>query len=818
MRKYHKLYDRKSAPSTRKAKRRPAAKRNPHRGVSDATVISRATAIKGYARELGPLGARALQMSIDDVELLADPREYEFAIEEFGSKYPGWEVGDFQLLLTQLREANPTTRKAKRRPAAKKNPYVRIRDADIEKIRAIEGVTNVRKDRAGLVITTSFTEYGLELLATVRPAPRGGWYWQRRDSSNALISDGVENDVVSAAKAGVPKWSAKNPRRRNPRYEVDLRMRPGLDEDTTIITGEVQSRENNPCPKCKARAGKPCRTATGNPCGKPHAARANPYVTHPRTGKRVKVEEEEVERLPPGPISEAQGMPYEHMTSGSMRGYIMQGGRVHTRADGTDKNPKIRQFLRKNPGCDEFWELQHAGRVDRYYDTADAAMAEYEKRVLEAGGPEPSSDGPRLIWVRRHVKEDVLSPNEFFSHPVRMWDRTQGDGAWDTWEGGHQIKRALPPWKNPKKKRKAAKKKGARAKRSSSSSGTTKKAAEPTIGKPHAARANPDRGARRADMARLVAMAKERGIRTLGSDVDIISRAHRLEEPIIPWDEIADRMDERAQEAAPGSTFARRGLLAGGDPKKNPKKKKAKKKPARKKVAKKKVAKKKAVEPTIGKPTKGKPIMVGVPGRQDYNIRVSFGGKQQGKDVYFAHIIDASGSVLDGEKKGRMGPYEDPDDAARMATIVVSAITGAADAMEAAENPGLEKKLRADARRAYARKNGILASTIAGKGTFLGDIIGGAGLTDPTQGVEAPPVDLQRIAGLPQQDPGASFRLGYYYGIIRGFDYCKWCVSPLHAWERWKFQRLFRQKLIDASNELAQSALQGKVGRTGRVQ
>jgi hypothetical protein len=253
-----------------------------------------------------------------------------------------------------------------------------------------------------------------------------------------------------------------------------------------------------------------------------------------------------------------------------------------------------------------------------------------------------------------------------------------------------------------------------------------------------------------------------------------------------------------------------------GDYEDNPKKKRAKKKASKKRTTR----KKKEEEPTIGKPTKGKPIMVGVPGRADYNIRVSYGGKQKGENVYYSHILDASGSVLDGEKKGRMGPYADPDDAARMGQIIASAVSGAGAAMEAAENPARARKLRSDARRAFAKANpgGLLASTIAGKGTLIGDVMGGAGLTDPTEGVSADPEpDFAKFAGLPQQDPGAAFRLGYYYGIIRGFDYCKWCVSPLHAWERWKFQRLFRQKLIDASNDLAKSALAGKVARTGRA-
>jgi hypothetical protein len=250
----------------------------------------------------------------------------------------------------------------------------------------------------------------------------------------------------------------------------------------------------------------------------------------------------------------------------------------------------------------------------------------------------------------------------------------------------------------------------------------------------------------------------------------------------------------------------------------NPKKKRAEKKTAKKKAAKKTI---RVEEPTIGKPTKGKPIYVGVPGRPDYQIRVTVGPrKQDNKTVYFAHIIDASGSVVDGEKKGRLGPYADPDDAARMGQIIVNITSGADEAMEAAENPGSAdaRRLRSGVRRTFARPNGIIGDII-GKGNVVGDVAGGLGVTDPTAGVAqfTPDTDLRALASLPQNDPGASFRLGYYYGVLRGFDYCKWCVSPVGMWERWKFRREFRQRLIDASNELAKSALQGRVGIGGRA-
>lgn len=258
-------------------------------------------------------------------------------------------------------------------------------------------------------------------------------------------------------------------------------------------------------------------------------------------------------------------------------------------------------------------------------------------------------------------------------------------------------------------------------------------------------------------------------------------------------------------------------LREANPPKKKPtRKKKAKKKTTRKKKV---TSKKKSDEPTIGKPTKGKPIHIRVPNRPDYQVRVSYGGKEKGKDVYYAHMIDASGTVIDGEKKGRLGPYLDPDDAGRMGQVLIATISGADDAIKASKNPASHKKLAADTRRAFARKNGILAD-IAGEGTLLGGVVGGLGVTDPTAGVSqiTPDKDLQALASLPSNDPGASFRLGYYYGVIRGFDYCRWCVDPRGYWERFKFRREFRQHLIDASNQLAKDALGGKIPQGGRIQ
>jgi len=169
--------------------------------------------------------------------------------------------------------------------------------------------------------------------------------------------------------------------------------------------------------------------------------------------------------------------------------------------------------------------------------------------------------------------------------------------------------------------------------------------------------------------------------------------------------------------------------------------------------------------------------------------------------------------------RGIIGPFPTSMEANQAADLVASIFAGGRDV--AISNPAQRRKLVSVARRGAAKRNPELfgakqvwgATKKGAKG--LGNIFGAdtGELVTKEGGVTEEEIDsLEQQMGLPSSDPAATFRMGYYWGILRGIKSC----GITDIFKRKAFERQFQKKVIEAYNDMAQEAIK-KGGRVRKV-
>jgi hypothetical protein len=195
-------------------------------------------------------------------------------------------------------------------------------------------------------------------------------------------------------------------------------------------------------------------------------------------------------------------------------------------------------------------------------------------------------------------------------------------------------------------------------------------------------------------------------------------------------------------------------------------------------------------------PKAGKVVTKKGPARMTVKI---FGEKAKaswpnaGDVVWYVQILDDDGKPIGGRDKkkasGKVGPLLDGVTVDSTVNMLAGLFQGEDDAIEA--NPIQRRRLNAKARRMTAKKNGV------------GEWIGGPKRTVKEGRLETSEVgSFEHAVGIPA-DPAAAHQIGYYEGILRGINTCKWYPSPTGMWDRYKFRRAMRQRYFDAINNLA---------------
>ena len=169
--------------------------------------------------------------------------------------------------------------------------------------------------------------------------------------------------------------------------------------------------------------------------------------------------------------------------------------------------------------------------------------------------------------------------------------------------------------------------------------------------------------------------------------------------------------------------------------------------------------------------------------------------------------------------RGIVGPFPTSMEANQAADLVASIFSGESDVT--ISNPTQRRKLVSAAKRGAAKRNPELfgAKEVWGKAKKgakgLGNVFGADAATLVTKegGVTEEELDsLESQMGLPSSDPAATFRMGYYWGILRGINSC----GITDVFKRAAFKRQFQKKVIEAYNEMAQAAIK-KGGRVRKV-
>ena len=238
---------------------------------------------------------------------------------------------------------------------------------------------------------------------------------------------------------------------------------------------------------------------------------------------------------------------------------------------------------------------------------------------------------------------------------------------------------------------------------------------------------------------------------------------------------------------------------------------KARKKPVRKTAAKRKATKKRGSRrrknPELAVPAVGETVEVPLASHPEYTLQVK--GKKTpkkyiatlGEDSYYAKIIGPDGEVI-GKAKGQtgeFGPYESPADANVAANFLGGILIGADEVLEA--NPTKRKRLASNARRHFAKPNGGIwdeAKSVIGIGGPQLEAGGKSALA------EEDITGAQALVGLPRE-PKSSYRLGYYFGILRGMDACGY--TPSKFLERRRFRKELQNTIIRSVNQLQQAVI-----------
>ena len=201
-------------------------------------------------------------------------------------------------------------------------------------------------------------------------------------------------------------------------------------------------------------------------------------------------------------------------------------------------------------------------------------------------------------------------------------------------------------------------------------------------------------------------------------------------------------------------------------------------------------------------PAAGKSTKLKGPSRMTakiYGEKPKKGQTRTGDVVWYVQIFTDDGKPVGGEGKngGRIGPLLDGAAAYGIINSIWGLVQGEEDVIEA--NPVQRARLNSSARRKLARKNdGIwdlmsrpLSSvkTEEAKGNIVSD--------------EMKNLAFDSSVGVPG-DPSAAMQIGYYRGILRGMNTCKWYPDPFGALHRWTFRREMDKRLIEAYNSLAQ--------------
>jgi len=175
--------------------------------------------------------------------------------------------------------------------------------------------------------------------------------------------------------------------------------------------------------------------------------------------------------------------------------------------------------------------------------------------------------------------------------------------------------------------------------------------------------------------------------------------------------------------------------------------------------------------------------------------------KGAGEVVFFVQILDDDGNPIGGvvgdPNSGKMGPLPDGPTIDAEVSKLMGIFQGEDDMVEA--NPVQRQRLRSNTRRFFAKENG-----------FWSEVSGASVPVELTDSGPVSPGELESfedIVGIPVGDPKAAWRVGYYYGMLRGIDSCKWYPDPKGMWERRQFRKEFERKIIGAYNSLAKAAM-----------
>lgn len=169
---------------------------------------------------------------------------------------------------------------------------------------------------------------------------------------------------------------------------------------------------------------------------------------------------------------------------------------------------------------------------------------------------------------------------------------------------------------------------------------------------------------------------------------------------------------------------------------------------------------------------------------------------------------------------GIIGPFPTSLQANQVADVVAAVFSGERDVVMS--NPAQRRKLVAASRRGMAKANPELTGSAqvwertkkGAKG--LGSLFGGKSeeLVVKEGGVEVEELDqFDQMLGLPNNDPSATFRMGYYYGVLRGMNSC----GLQNMFKRAQFRRQFQKNIIKSYNELAQKAISKDARRVRTV-
>jgi hypothetical protein len=173
--------------------------------------------------------------------------------------------------------------------------------------------------------------------------------------------------------------------------------------------------------------------------------------------------------------------------------------------------------------------------------------------------------------------------------------------------------------------------------------------------------------------------------------------------------------------------------------------------------------------------------------------------KGAGDVVFYIQILDDDGNPIGGvvgdADSGKIGPLPDGPTIDAEISKLMGIFQGEDDMVEA--NPVQRQRLRSQTRRFFAEPNGFA------------DVVGASVPVEVSKSqVSAGELEsFDDIVGIPVGDPKAAWRVGYYYGMLRGINSCKWYPSPTGIWERRKFRKEFERKIIAAYNALARDAM-----------